>query len=248
MIVTPWADLHLHHGAFNYVPDANIILCSGDSGEGDVAVDMFKRLCLDHGKRIVMVLGNHDYYSSHGFENLNLVQIIDKWHEFSHQIGDNFNFLDNSSCEIDGQRFVGTTLWSHIPPDLERLAAHKLKDFEYIKINNGVLRPYHYNLLHREAVSFLEKELRAGDVALVHHAPSNFGAGKLYKSDPLSCCYYSNISGMLMDKALKALFYGHMHKTAHYMMGDLPIHSNPRGYAGQSGYNKEFDPNLQIKL
>jgi len=94
----------------------------------------------------------------------------------------------------------------------------------------------------------LQRELQTDDVVIVHHAPSNFGAGKLYKSDPLSCCYYSNISDMLMDKQLKALFYGHMHKTANYMMGDLPIYSNPRGYANMAGFNDEFDPNLQFEL
>jgi len=244
---TLWSDLHLHHGHDDLHAETDIVVIAGDTGEGLIGMNLLKRLCIEENKKVVYILGNHDCYSLHEFSGMDIDEIIQYWKSAKDALGDNFHFLNNDVCVIDGQRFVGTTLWSRIPPDASMIASNDISDFKKILVNGKPITVEEYNRRHEESVSFLFENIREGDVVVLHHAPSNYGADTRYKIDPLSYCYYTDISNMLLDANPSCVVYGHMHNGARYFMSDILVASNPRGYLSVGMGNDSFQENYVIE-
>jgi predicted MPP superfamily phosphohydrolase len=116
------SDLHLERGPYTLPPDLDfdVLVAAGDiSDDPAQAIDFLKSI----GKPVIMVLGNHDYWSGrlHGLfgpsDDSGSVDMADRLAEFKRLAsGTNVHVLEQESAvlKIRGKRvrFLGATLWT----------------------------------------------------------------------------------------------------------------------------------------
>lgn len=208
---------------------------------------------------VIAVLGNHDYWTE------NLHTLSEKWRTNISQQGlKNVHLLEladgveHGSIVIDGVRILGATLWTdmhnHDPMvsskfDLELGFDGKplFNDRNYIRVTGGY-RPFnarHWLDRHILTRRNLLAALQIGTepvLLITHHAPCMISAPP-QGSDVLSTYLYgSDLSNLILDHPrIKTAIHGHTHVYYDYMMGDVRVRCNPRGYAPGS-IVREFDP------
>lgn len=200
-------------------------------------------------KAVVMVLGNHDYWGS------NLHTLPAKWRaQIKKDALANVHLLEladgveHGSVVIDGIRLLGGTLWT----DMNRkdpLVVTKF-DFEvgmdgrpvyndrnYIRatsIYHG-LTAKHWLARHHETCHRLRDALTVGVepvLLITHHAPCLVSTPPRGSDILSSYLYGSDLSDLILDHPrVKQVIHGHIHAKKDYLMGDVRIQCNPRGYA-----------------
>lgn len=199
-------------------------------------------------KAVVVVLGNHDYWTSH------LTDLPRKWRAMLAETGlDNVHLLeladgvDQGSVVVDGVRILGGTLWT----DMHRgdpIVQSKF-DFELgmggkpLWNDRNFIRAGGYSKFgsrawlsrHRATVANLRKALTVGDEPVLlatHHSPCMVSAPP-YGNDALASYFYaSDLSELILDNPrITRVLHGHTHTKLSYMMGDVRVQCNPRGYA-----------------
>ncbi|HVU58502.1 MAG TPA: metallophosphoesterase, partial [Puia sp.] len=83
----------------------------------------FDYVC-DHYSAVYWVPGNHEYYGS---------DISDKPGPLCERVRDNLYLVNNHSLVQEGVKFVFTTLWSRISPQLEWNIQRSISDFSMIQ-------------------------------------------------------------------------------------------------------------------
>jgi inhibitor of KinA sporulation pathway (predicted exonuclease) len=151
---------------------------------------------------------------------------------------ENFHWLENSSVVIDGQRFIGCSLWFPLAPDADTGA---ISDF--VQIRDFVPWVYERN---RESVAFLEASVRFNDVVVTHHLPSSRCVDRKYRGDPLNAFFVCDVEHVIRAKKPAAWIHGHTHETVDLVVEQTRIVCNPYGYAGHET-NGRFDPTKTIE-
>lgn len=207
----------------------------------DVYTSWLYDLALRH-KALIYVGGNHEGYFSGG-----LIKVLNYWHEISSTIP-NFHFLENETVEIDGARFLGTTLWTALDnPINEIVVKDVMNDFNYIKGMSVAKWKY----AHTQARAFLEDELAKeydGDTVVVtHHAPSFMSVAECYAGNPCNDAYASNLDNLIAYNDIKLWCHGHTHVSFDYEIADTRIICNPHGY-WEKEENPNYNPSLVVDL
>jgi Icc-related predicted phosphoesterase len=204
----------------------DIIVVAGDLENLAVTLPL---LC-DLFPRVVFVLGNHELYGT----SKDLV-----WMELETlcERHSNLCWLDNNVAKIEGQRFVGSTLWFDRDPDNEKYK-HLLNDFGHIE--NFDAWVYEEN---KEAKKFLADNVKQGDIVITHHLPSNKCIHPKYKNSALNRFFVSDVEQLIINKKPKYWIAGHTHGSIDTMIGETRIIVNPYGYFMQ-GENLSFDDHL----
>lgn len=158
--------------------------------------------------------------------------------------------LQSGITEIEGQRFLGTTLWFRRPrhQDLESLDRHWC-DFNKIDkatfMQYGTARLYAAGLMSR---AFLERELKAGDVVITHHLP-HWNSVQPQFAGHESNRYYVHDVGDLFEREARLWIHGHTHASADYVVNKTRVICNAHGYPVRAGVeNSRFDPHLTVDL
>jgi predicted phosphohydrolase len=206
------SDIHLDYPDFNedsnnfikiINPSADILIIAGDLG--NPYHQNYYNFLLYYSQlfiKIIIIAGNHEYYYNDIFQtNLKIEEICNKFN--------NVYFLNNSSIEIDGILFIGTTLWSNVPIDIDANQISKIND--YIKIKN--FSPVISNRLFKENVDFITNELKRNKktIVITHHAPSYNCIPAEFKKDILNYCFYSHLDYLLQKSNIVKWIYGHTH-------------------------------------
>lgn len=210
-------------------------------------------------KAIVLVLGNHDYWGA----NVNMLP--GKWRaKIKSQKLSNVHLLEladgieQGSVVIDGIRMLGSTMWTDMHRgdpmvltkfDLELGFNGKplFNDRNFIRAtsNYHAFASRHWLNLHQKARDNLRFALSIGDepvLLMTHHAPCMLSAPMRGKNVLDSYLYASDLSDLILDHPrIQQVFHGHTHEKHDYMMGDVRIRCNPRGYA-KNDMVKDFDP------
>jgi hypothetical protein len=177
--------------------------------------------------------------------------------------------LDNEWAEIEGVRFIGSTLWApcgygtanHFP------IQDGLNDFHFIRTKHPSIafRPdepeatYSFDgptdarrffvadayRLHQEAKAFLEEAVKTElpCVIMTHHAPSYMAKNaKRYPSTELDEAYMCNLHPFIeAHPNIKAAFSGHTHYRWRNKIGETKLAANPRGYYPHERMSHGFD-------
>ncbi len=209
-------------------PD-EILLLPGDLATCWQLDDALTRLC-KRFRHVVYLPGNHGYYHARPAETqAELLRISKKL--------PNLHWLDCGTATIDGQRFVGGTLWFN--EDAGQLPSrHFLNDFNAIED----FEPWVYRE-HARARALLRKRLHADDVVLTHHLPSQRSVARQYANSPLNPFFVSDVEDLIADRQPRLWVHGHTHSPCDYHIGDTRIVCNPFGYMGNedvSGFNDNF--------
>lgn len=207
------------------LPAADLLVVAGDLATTEELDFSLALLCRRY-QHVIFVAGNHEFYGAA------LPHVRTQLRHAQERMG-NLHVLDNGSCLIEGQRFVGTTMWF---PELEgvRELQPKLNDFHCIEDADPLL--YRENA---EAVSFLRRTVTRDDVVVTHHLPARQSIPAAYAEDPVNCFFLCDVSDLIASVQPRLWIHGHTHTSCDYRIGETRVICNPFGYFGHST-NPEF--------
>lgn len=213
------------------LPLAKIICIAGDLAVGSLIEKRLEELCHKY-PHVIYVAGNHEYYYS-SFEEIDNIR-----HELINRFT-NLYWLRESAVTINGQRFLGTTLWFPCTKEAcdptNQLA---LSDFSAIQD----FSPRRAGELHDRAINFLTANLLPTDVVVTHHIPSWDLLDPVFAHSTINQYFIGDTGDLIQKTQPKMWIYGHTHKRlcTKRLHNTLMI-CTPRGYPS------EWDGNLSAE-
>jgi len=240
------SDLHLEHAPFYpEQSDADIVVLAGDIATGTDGVlwarDTFQ--C-----SVIYVCGNHEYHdpcmsmSEHLLAMRNAAK------------GSNVIVLDNDVVEIEGVRFLGSTLWS----DLNGFGSVLHCDHDNIVVNHeSADAPVYFSVKQQQMLfernrhwlqTELERLFNGKAVVVTHHAPSVQSLHPQYIGNCWNHCFMSDLEKLM--PSVDCWIHGHTHSSFDYQVGTTRVVCNPRGYPSEFGSweNQAFNPSKVISI
>ena len=210
------------------------LILAGDLATASGLADALTWFC-ERFPIVFYVMGNHELYGSPRTATRR---------EVSRAAAHNQNlrvFDGRKVHDLGGRRFVGCTLWFGFDPENERYE-HLLNDFEMIPR----FRDWVYEV-NRDHVAWLRKNVRAGDVVVTHHLPTERSIADRFRGSQLNRFFVCPIDDVLMRRP--ALWvHGHTHETMDYRHpSGTRVVCNPFGYAGHER-NGAFVDRLIVEL
>jgi predicted phosphodiesterase len=251
------SDLHVDYpgsrGIPPLAPGVGLVVVAGDTCQGLVLAIETLRRAYPSPTEIVMVAGNHEFWSRKlGFEeHLEAGRAAASLH--------GVRLLENSVETIEGIRIMGCTLWTDYElygPDTREAAmgaaAGYMLDHKRIKWSREPwerFRPAEARTLHRRSRRFFEEELAkphpGPSVCVSHHAMTMDAIAPAHQSDILSSAYASEMLPMIERFQPDLVITGHTHHQMDLKRGLTRMISNAAGYADE---NRHFDPSLVVDL
>lgn len=216
---------------FNAVQNstADVLCIVGDVGNTKRAyqdvLDLKDMFALGGERNTIYVPGNHEYFGGSIAEGRATQNDVLRSEP-------NLMVLDNQVGVVNGQRFLGSTLW-YSQPNYTMWS-----DFEYINswyLNN---REEFYT-----ARNFLDENLQEGDVVLTHMLPSWRCVAPRYGSDPNNQFFVNNVEP-LFDRKPKLWCHGHTHTANDFILDSTRVVCNPLGTSAEPNgfdFNKIVD-------
>ena len=101
-------------------PSAPVLALLGDISalgqpKGRAVYEKFLEACSTQWQTILLLAGNHEYYSARGDDLCTVNDVLTYMRGLS-TMWQNVRFLENEAMSIDGVRVAGTVLWTHVPP------------------------------------------------------------------------------------------------------------------------------------
>lgn len=234
------SDLHLRLNHWDpevwphAIPEADVCLCAGDICEGVSASIAWLAETVRPHMPVLLTLGNHEFYGGTFAE-------YDAAVEEGHSHG--IEVLHDRFVEIDGQRFIGGTLWTDFAlfrnqPGSMRVAARQMNDYRQIHRDaafENLAVPADTLAMHQRTRAFLEAELREGDIVLTHHCPSPRSVAAEYDGDPVTPAFASNLDALIEERRPALWVHGHTHTSFDYeFTGGTRVICNPKGYGTEN--------------
>ena len=237
MIIFICSDLHTeflhpidHIKLFNKLPEADTIVVAGDLTTKKWLKSNIQQLC-DKYNHVIFVCGNHEFYGSSFEEVIDILLSVRR---------DNFHWLDNSEVTIEGQHFVGGTLWFDDHDNLNVLYEKYMNDFFYIKdFRKNV---YEKN---KESLFYCKEKIREDSLVITQHLPSWKSVHVNYKYDNLNRFFVCDIENIIHARQPKFWCHGHSHNQCDYMIDKTRVLCNPYGYMHEKN---KFNYNLIVEV
>jgi predicted phosphodiesterase len=235
-------DLHLEHwrdrhGFISTVSteDCDVLVLAGDIDAGWLIAETLDRFC-EKFPQVVFVNGNHEHYDTPREELYSNLAAAEKRNKNLHWLRDG-----NYTTTIDGKTFHGATGWFRDDP-LNQVYEQNLSDFHTI----SNLRDWVYEE-QKVFQTYLEENLKEGDIVVTHHMPSELVIHDLFKGSVLNRFFVCDHTELIIDRKPSLWLYGHTHMPTDLMIGDTRTVCNPRAYPYEFEYTP-FDPNLVIEI
>lgn len=264
MRVAYMSDLHIDSGQavdddlLNVIKsrkdEFDCIIIAGDVSNSPWTTSNFlARVSSACGKKVIFVMGNHEYYKSNIGYTKNVMDIFNRRKEYKGKIF----ILDDTGITLNHEGrshlFVGGTLWSDFeimkePFIAKREAQRGMSDFHVIKNDdNSILSPddaikMHNNTLD-EIGSLIVTHRASHDTVNVvtHHAPSWRSVADRYRNSFLTSAFSSaildegNVAYRTFTYYVNNWFHGHVHDSFEYEVewdddNKTAVHCNPKGY------------------
>jgi Icc-related predicted phosphoesterase len=247
------SDIHIEFGVTDYhVPEeTELLVLAGDIGVGTKGVDFAAMISDREQIPVVMVAGNHEFYNQRGLSE----NYFNIW-EAAKNLG--VDFLQDSSVEIKGVTFVGSTLWTDYAlyddanahsisiHDAMKMCQYGMNDCKYCNVTPALLLDR-----HNTSVAYIKEECakvfdKSKLVVVTHHAPSIQSVPPHHQMNGVeyNAGYASNLEDVIIECDPEFWFHGHMHDAAWYNVGRTQVASNPVGYVTQAndpnGYRSDF--------
>jgi len=247
------SDLHLSQGALELPDnDADLVILAGDVARPRQAASWAARLA----KPVLYVPGNHEFYDG------SIGDTVDELKRFC--AGTNIRVLDNEEINVEGVRFLGTTLWTDFMlfgEGAKRVAAMQeavafMRDFSRIRVDEtpgALFTPDDAAALFNVDAEWLASKLaeshRGPTVVITHHAPSRKSIHPRFADSLLNACFVSDAERLVDGRRARLWIHGHTHDSFDYVLKGTRVVCNPRGYA-RNGVNENplFDANLLVEI
>ncbi|RYE94591.1 MAG: metallophosphoesterase [Myxococcales bacterium] len=189
------------------------------------------------GRPVVYVLGNHDAYG--GTREAALGEA-----RRAASACTNLTVLEQEVAVIEGQRFVGCTLWVPHPGSPDHTDDF-MGDFRYIHDIYGWLPA-----TAARSARFLVEQVRPGDVVVTHHLPHPGSIHPRYAGSPLNRYFLHDLTPVVEQAGAALWVHGHTHASCDYRAGATRVVCNPFGYARASPGepNPRFDGAFTVAL
>ena len=231
------SDLHFEFGESNRTPknvihqlkkaNTDVLVLAGDITCRKDIFEILKEFS-NNFNSVVYVTGNHEHYGTH----------IDKIREIRNDVLDSFSnvhWLDDSSCKISGQRFIGCTLWFPYDP-MNQLYEKNMNDFYSIH----EFRSWVYKE-NEASVKYLNENTTENDIVVTHHLPSYKCVHEKYKYSELNRFFVCDIESTIEERSPKYYLFGHTHECLDFQINKTRVISNPLGYPGENKSDKKFN-------
>jgi len=241
------SDLHTEFADFSPPEtDADVVILAGDIGVGLGGIEWAARQFSE--TPVIYVPGNHEFYNYDiGLSN-----------ELKAAAAANIYVLNNDKLELDGVRFLASTLWTDFKLYGEgddwfarQRAKRVIEDFTSIR--NGARRftPEDSVEIHEASKAWLVAELdrnfEGPTVVVTHHLPASKSVAKRYANDPLNPAFASRLEGVIEKRRPELWIHGHTHMPCDYERFDSRVDCSPRGYPGETG-GACFQAGLIVKV
>jgi len=254
-IVSVCSDLHLEMGDCT-LPGGDLLLVAGDLLKGGELQpervdkearrnrECYKRFAAAEFRKywkVLVILGNHDFWGLYFDEAPKVIR------EFLFKHAPNTALLDNEFIELDGVRFIGSTLWATYGYGTANhyFLQKGMKDFARIKKHGSRFLVGDVYEAHQKAIAFLKEALRTDKpcIVMTHHAPSYLAIKrKYYPNGQWDDAYASNQAPLILaNPQIKGWFSGHSHYRYRANIGETKVAANPRGYYGHERESMSFD-------
>lgn len=242
------SDLHMEFGKFTYPKvEADLVILAGDIHTKLNGLHWIQESIPN--TPVLYLMGNHEFYGT------KTPSLIDKLRAQAE--GSNIHIMENDTFELEGYRFIGSTLWTDMNLHGDTLvgsveAGSRMNDYKRIRRSDNYrkLSPKDTRISHASSVAAIENFLKSGDprrsIVVTHHAPSIRSLPKRRREEPISCAYASHLDPLIEEATPLLWIHGHIHHSHDYMIGTTRVVSNPRAYVDDP--NPNFNPELVIDL
>jgi Icc-related predicted phosphoesterase len=244
------SDLHTEFADFSPPEsDADVVILAGDIGVGlggiEWAARRFPKI------PVIYVPGNHEFYG----HDIGLPEENGLTEELKIAAAANIHVLNNDTLELDGIRFVGSTLWTDFKLYGEaeawfarQRAKQSIADFASIKNGNRRFTPQDSVEIHEASKTWLVGELAGNPVGptvvVTHHLPAATSVAKRYANDPLNPAFASRMEHVIEKYRPELWIHGHTHVPCDYALFGTRVVCNPRGYPGENRRSEFRDDRL----
>lgn len=267
-----FSDLHLEFKIASPIPEGGpdfdvAIVCGDIDKPPRKAMRYLASLPNLHGKPVLFVPGNHEFYGYAIDEH----EMLDTAFEAETGV---FN-LHRRSMIIDGVRFVGATLWTDyaLYGDVKRAMLHLANglndhihigtvrvdpdaepdDLRVLRKRLDFFQPADALARHIEDLRHIESVLAepfdGPTVVMTHHAPHPKSIEPKYRNSNLNPGFASDLTRTIEAYRPALWCHGHVHSSHDYRVGDTRIVANPRGYERRGSLeNAAFDPHLTVDV
>lgn len=163
---------------------------------------------------VLYVAGNHEYYCP--FEKKHVDVLLEQVCKAS-----GVHYLNNSSLILHNIRFIGTTLWTNITPQVFAM----MGDSRFMSL-------YEYMTSHKKSVEYLSKELEhhhTPTVVLTHHLPSFKLVHPRFEGHPALRGFVSNLDFLIQKTDLWICGHTHENVEMYDANGNIQVIANPVG-------------------
>lgn len=226
---------------------APILALVGDIG--DPKSNAYKTFLKDMSilfEHVLVIAGNHEFYGKTLEATIQYIQTA------CCEAGSNVHFLNRSTIALNGILFIGATLWS----DISITASQHLNCFRKIyerkdESSSLKLRRETYLDMHQLDLQFIQEQLHKNNdtpcVLITHYAPLLECNGE-YSDTPQASGFATDLRSLYDSKNIKAHIYGHTHVNGTWIVNDIPIVCNCKGYYPGECKGTPFDSRKTIEM
>lgn len=205
------SDVHLEHKTtidVESMPKADVLVLAGDIGYlNHVSTTTFLKQVSAKYPHVLFVPGNHEYWNEMNDEQME--EVCAKY---------NIIMLQNDMVEVEGVKFAGTTLWSHLDGVTSKSVSQQ-NDFRFIP-----------NFCTKEWVKRFETakvflDSVQADVVITHHAPLIQSVPPKFKGHVSNGFYCTNM--LPLQNKPKVWCFGHTHHPFCAKIQGTTFVSNP---------------------
>lgn len=235
------SDLHFEHmdrargdeffnklGILNEAHPVDLLILAGDICQVGRHEAFFIQRLTDlckYYKQVLMIPGNHEYYSTSFYEVDKFFQNIDI---------PNLLILQDETIDYAGQHFMAGTMWFRDTNE-DKWTKRMLSDFSVIK----QFEPEVY-LRHENFNQKILGKLKSGSIVITHHTPLEESIHPRYRGSIINQWFCNDVSQYLNEGNMPKLWcHGHTHEPFDYMYKGMRVYCNPLGYPNE-GSNPTF--------
>lgn len=213
------------------IPCAPILVLAGDIDvftNGQIENTELFQYFSDNWEQTYIIPGNHEYY-----KNGNVAE------SFSIDVAilQNVSYINNKVITIENVDLIFTTLWSEITTYVEK----RIRDFHVCHYNGSNFSADNHNLLHHQAVNFLDHILTLATenkrVVVSHFVPSPlvnaYPTQNTLDSKMISKYFVADLDEYLKKWNIDYWIYGHNHFNNDCKHFNIQFLSNQFGYKQQ---------------
>lgn len=204
---------------------STILVLAGDIGKPSPdTLTPFLDYCCSNWKHVLYVAGNHEFYGKKRDDTITALRSYQSAPNRS-----NLRFMDRDIVTIDGQRFLGCTLWSNPDSHMQ----YVINDFRMIHDNGHRFTTTVMSQWHHTDVTWLKSNVQKDDIVITHFMPMTttdlieLGHKSVYPPSDLDL-YYGNTD--CYDLKPKLWISGHTHQSFDVNRDELRWVCNPYGY------------------